>query len=721
MSFRYRNLYFSCILVIILVITCGFAGFPAEKGDLIVTEIAWMGTEANYRDEWVELYNKTGSTIYLGGWSIYGASSGECLNFSSADGSQTTKIEPYSYLVYGAHKDDVKSETGVNLVDIWDSTVSLNNSSPGKLVLYDSSNCTGAVVDTANQADGPWFAGDNSETLTMERVNYCEAGTDSDNWEDNDPTVKTAGLDEKGNPIKGTPGGDNSVYQNETPVADLDGPDKCRMGDDTQLDGSDSVDCDGYIKSYSWDLDDDGLYDDGSGETINFTCQESTKVSLRVTDDGGATGFASTTIEPNQPPTSDFHYSPSNPKSGSEVDFTSLAGDPDGSIASWDWSFGDGSSSEARAPIHVFEEPGTYSVSLTVKDDFGAKATYTQNIIVKSPLEADAGKDRTIKLGSSVKLKGEILGIKSKEEVGANWKLLEGPDVSRLNLDDSNRLDPIFVPEKVGSYRFRLTLSTNEGTAVSDLTTINVKENPDLKGSKLCTEFLTKSDLTYDKKEKMGLRAEISKTDGSFRGAVIGAKPRTTLDLDPPPNALSFKDLKVTQLDSGIARIDFFYGSDELAFSSQENNLTLFYYSPESGWVEANKPSVNTSENYASGTIPVPNLKGTILTVATGKRTGKPEGYVVHGPNPVPEKGCIFWLDLGSNNNGGKLKIFDLDGKLLNELEISEDQERFPLEGSWNPKDINGNQLDSGIYLYRLKINISGKTIWSEVKKLAIE
>ena len=687
----------------------------------MVTEIAWMGTEASYSDEWIEFYNKTRATIDLEGWSIYGASSGECLNFASADGYKTTEIEPYSYLVYGAHKGDVRSKSGVNLVGLWDSTISLNNSSPGELVIYDSSNCTGTVIDRANHAEGPWLAGDNSDTLTMERINYCEGGTNSDNWKDNDPSVNSAGLDEDGNPIKGTPGKNNSVYNNKSPVASISGPGKCQLGEEIRVNGSDSADCDGYIESYSWDLDDDGLYDDGTGETINFTCQESTKVSLRVTDNVGATGFESISIEPNQPPSSDFDYSPSIPIRGEEVDFESLATDPDGTVTDWNWNFGDRSSSDIRSPSHVFSKPGTYSVNLTVRDDYGAVDTYTRRITVEPALDVDAGRNRTIKLGSSLKLKGAISGNKPDKEISVTWKLLEGPNGSYLNLDDPKRLNPIFVPEKAGSYRFKLTLSTDEETRVSDRKTIKVKENPALKRNKLYTEFLMKSDLTYNKKDEIGLRAEISETDGSNRGAVISYDLRAAPDLDPPPNALAFKDLKVTQLESGVARIDFFYNSEELTFSKQEDSLILFYYSPKSGWIKANKPSVNTSENYASGTIPVPDLNGTILTVATGKRTGPPEGFVVHGPNPVPEKGCIFWFSLPSGNNGGKLKIFDLDGKLLNEVEISEDQKRFPREESWQPEDINGNQLAPGIYLYRLKIKKSGKSLWSEVKKLAIE
>jgi len=721
MSFRYRNLYFSCIIVILLVISGVIVGAPAEQGDLVVTEVAWMGTEASYSDEWIEFYNKTGSVIDLESWSIYGASSGECLNFASADGAKTTEIQPYTYIIYAAHNNDVKSKSGSSLVDLWDSTISLNNSSPGELVIYDSNNCTGTVVDRVNQSDGPWFAGDNPETLSMERVSYCRSGTEADNWKDNSPSVSTAGVDEKGNPVKGTPGGDNSVYQNENPGADIDGPDKCNLGDEIQLDGGNSTDCDGYIEAYSWDLNGDGLYDDETGVTATISCQESTKVSLRVRDNGGATGFVSMTIESNEPPTSDFDYSPSNPKRGKEVNFTSLAADPDGSITDWNWNFGDGGSSDVRSPKHVFGEPGTYSVSLTVQDDSGVKDTFSRPITVKPDLEADAGENKTLKLGSSVKLKGDISGNKSVKEIAVAWKLLEGPNGSRLNLDDSNRLDPLFVPKEVGTYRLKLVLSTEQGIEVSDRTTITVKKNPAVKRGKLSTEFLSKSNRTYDKKNEAGLRAEILQTDGPVRGSVIGYELRALPNLDPPSNAFSFKDLKITQLESGLARIDFFYNDNELSSSIQDKKLNLLYFLPKSGWVEAEKISVDAEKNYVSGTIKISNLKGTPLALASESQDGGTEDLVVHGPNPVPEKGCVFWFDLPNGAKKGRLKIFDVDGKLLTEIKLTKGQKRFPAGGRWQPKDANGNLFNSGIYLYRLKFHESGKTHWTEVKKLAIE
>lgn len=80
----------------------------------------------------------------------------------------------------------------------------------------------------------------------------------------------------------------------------------------------------------------------------------------------------------NQPPVADFTYS----VDGLTVTFTDLSYDPDGTIVSWLWDFGDGNTSTQQNPIHTYAAPGSYSVSLTVTDNEGANGTVTKIITV---------------------------------------------------------------------------------------------------------------------------------------------------------------------------------------------------------------------------------------------------------------------------------------------------------------------------------------------------
>ena len=58
----------------------------------------------------------------------------------------------------------------------------------------------------------------------------------------------------------------------------------------------------------------------------------------------------------------DFTFSPTEPRAGELVKFSnrSSAGE------SWNWDFGDNTSSVLKNPSHTFKKPGTYVVSLMV-------------------------------------------------------------------------------------------------------------------------------------------------------------------------------------------------------------------------------------------------------------------------------------------------------------------------------------------------------------------
>jgi len=75
-----------------------------------------------------------------------------------------------------------------------------------------------------------------------------------------------------------------------------------------------------------------------------------------------------------------------NPESGVAplaVQFSSAgSSDPDGTITSFAWDFGDGNTSNAANPSHTYADAGTYNAVLTVSDDQGAigSATVTINV-----------------------------------------------------------------------------------------------------------------------------------------------------------------------------------------------------------------------------------------------------------------------------------------------------------------------------------------------------
>ena len=73
--------------------------------------------------------------------------------------------------------------------------------------------------------------------------------------------------------------------------------------------------------------------------------------------------------------------------------FVDLSSDPDGDSLEYSWDFDDGKSSNEPSPVHVYSQPGTYTVSLTVHDPSGASDTSTQQVDLSGPLVVNSTGD----------------------------------------------------------------------------------------------------------------------------------------------------------------------------------------------------------------------------------------------------------------------------------------------------------------------------------------
>lgn len=69
----------------------------------------------------------------------------------------------------------------------------------------------------------------------------------------------------------------------------------------------------------------------------------------------------------------------------------------DGNITGWNWDFGDGNTSIEQNPIHTFDDPGSYTVTLTVPDNNGCEISVSQVIdwfptpLIEVNLDQDEG------------------------------------------------------------------------------------------------------------------------------------------------------------------------------------------------------------------------------------------------------------------------------------------------------------------------------------------
>lgn len=175
---------------------------------------------------------------------------------------------------------------------------------------------------------------------------------------------------------------------NEPPVADPGGPYSGTIGAPIMFDGSKSYDPEGKpIASYAWDFG-DGSLGTGPKATHAYASAGTFTVKLTVTDDKGETDTKMAVANvnmgtpQNQPPSA-FAGGPYLGGVGMPIPLDgSLSKDPDGTIASYDWAFGDGTTGSGAKVMHAYTGPGSYTVTLTVKDNEGATASDKASAVV---------------------------------------------------------------------------------------------------------------------------------------------------------------------------------------------------------------------------------------------------------------------------------------------------------------------------------------------------
>ena len=82
------------------------------------------------------------------------------------------------------------------------------------------------------------------------------------------------------------------------------------------------------------------------------------------------------------PPAADFSGGPVQGYAPLEVTFTDKSTNVP---RSWTWNFGDGQSSNEPNPVHIYQSPGTYTISLTAGNGYGGNSIIKANYVIVSP------------------------------------------------------------------------------------------------------------------------------------------------------------------------------------------------------------------------------------------------------------------------------------------------------------------------------------------------
>ena len=156
---------------------------------------------------------------------------------------------------------------------------------------------------------------------------------------------------------------------------------------------------------------------------------------------------------------------------GLTCDFdSSQSNDPDGSIASVSWVFGDGQESTTANPTHTYADEGDYTVVLTVTDDRGGEATSEVSVTVTRPPNVDP---EAVFSQSCSGLVCAFDGSGSSDPdgdgiVGYAWDFGDG--------GSSDQATPGHEFAAAGEYEVTLTVTDGRGGTGSQTRTVTVSE-----------------------------------------------------------------------------------------------------------------------------------------------------------------------------------------------------------------------------------------------------
>jgi len=200
------------------------------------------------------------------------------------------------------------------------------------------------------------------------------------------------------------------VEPNTAPVVEIlvtggeGSPPRYRVGHPLTF-GAGLEDAEGDALDLLWDMDDGTTMPDVDILTHAYVAHGTYEVTLTVTDARGGTTVETMTIEVHANNLPVVVITPTAAVvRGDTVDFDAEVSDEDGDTFTFLWDFGDDETSTWEAAKHIYAEPGTYTVTLTVTDSEGGVTVRTIEVVVEKPKKDDDDDDESPGFGTVIVL-----------------------------------------------------------------------------------------------------------------------------------------------------------------------------------------------------------------------------------------------------------------------------------------------------------------------------
>ena len=206
----------------------------------------------------------------------------------------------------------------------------------------------------------------------------------------------------------------------------------------------------GSITNYYWNFG-----DNSSSNLVSplhtYTSAGNYQVDLITTSDNGCRDTIQGMLIIDPLPVANF--TAVNVCADAPVEFLDLSSISTGSINSWAWDFGDGTASSSDEPVHIYNSPGSYVVTLTVTSSEGCSASFTSNVnIYPNPSAAFLSNNVCLGNGSVFINQSDVAGGIAFYNM---WSFSDGTQ--------STQTSPLHTFTSSGTYTILLTVTSVNG------------------------------------------------------------------------------------------------------------------------------------------------------------------------------------------------------------------------------------------------------------------
>lgn len=190
-------------------------------------------------------------------------------------------------------------------------------------------------------------------------------------------------------------------------------------------------------------------------------------------------GGANITVTPgNSSPTASFSVEGGVLYAEADISFDgSDSTDSDGSISSYSWNFGDGSTGTGATVDHRFTAPGDYTVTLTVVDNMGAHASHSEEITIVANTTGNLIPTASFTIESGVLYAGTNISFDASGStdtdgsiVRYSWEFGDGSSGTGSSIDH--------LYASPGDYTVTLEVEDNQGAIDSRSESISIIDSP---------------------------------------------------------------------------------------------------------------------------------------------------------------------------------------------------------------------------------------------------